>query len=47
MGKLVVVGDYLGEEAQRVAQGPRQRRQREEDVEDGGAPVAPQEEVGE
>jgi hypothetical protein len=45
VGQLVV-GDDLVEEAEREAQRPRQSRQREEHVEEGGAPVASQQ-VGE
>jgi len=45
VGELVV-GDYLLEEAEHEAYGPSQRRQREEHVEEGGAPVASQQ-VGE
>ncbi len=41
MGQLVV-GDDLLEEAEREAQSPRQRRQREEHIEEGGTPVASQ-----
>jgi hypothetical protein len=42
VGKLVV-GDDLAEEVEHEAQGPRQRRQREEHVEDGGPSLASQE----
>src|SRR5215211_3975378 len=45
VGQLVV-GDDLLEEAEHEAKGPRKRRQGEEHVEEGGAPVA-SEQVGE